>query len=298
MRPALIHRAHALFGTFNVTLARRHGRDVPAGLADAQRCCRSIRTGTVRNHHNGSCRDGESRCPTVRSEKNPRATARGSASNKTTTRCKPIARSVFSTRSPASSTSAAAMCSSPRRRPIRLTDASYCRRAKAKLRLGLDKHPLGPPADPGLCKPREVYDAILTGKPYPVKALVLVRQRSVCSATATRCAAKRRWKRSTSTFTSTRRINPSATFADLLLPANTCWEHEALLPFFEIAEDTMNWAQLRPAVAKPVGESRSDAEIIFDLAKRLGLAEQFFDGDYRRRMEPSIGAVGNHRTSN
>ncbi len=74
-------------------------------------------------------------------------------------------------------------------------------------------------------------------------------------------------------------INPSATFADLLLPASTCWEHEALLPFFEIAEDTMNWAQLRPAVAKPVGESRSDIEIIFDLAKRLGLAEEFFNGD-------------------
>ena len=41
----------------------------------------------------------------------------------------------------------------------------------------------------------------------------------------------------------------------------------------------MNWAQLRPAVAKPVGESRSDIDIIFALAQPLDLTEQFFGGD-------------------
>src|SRR6185295_13372506 len=61
--------------------------------------------------------------------------------------------------------------------------------------------------------------------------------------------------------------------------AATCWEREALMPSFEIAEDTLNWAQLRPAVVKPLHESRPDTEIIFDLAQRLELSEQFFEGD-------------------
>jgi anaerobic selenocysteine-containing dehydrogenase len=87
-------------------------------------------------------------------------------------------------------------------------------------------------------------------------------------------------------------INPSACFADLLLPASTCWEHEALLPFFEIAEETMNWTQLRPAVATPVGESRSDIEIIFDLAKRLGLSEQFFNDDLDAGWNHQLAPAG------
>ena len=33
-------------------------------------------------------------------------------------------------------------------------------------------------------------------------------------------------------------INPSAMFADLILPGTSCWERAALLPSSEIAEDT------------------------------------------------------------
>jgi anaerobic selenocysteine-containing dehydrogenase len=68
-------------------------------------------------------------------------------------------------------------------------------------------------------------------------------------------------------------------FADLILPGTSCWERAALLPSSEIAEDTMNWAQLRPAVVNPVYESRSDIEIIFELANRLELSDNFFGGD-------------------
>jgi len=151
-------------------------------------------------------------------------------------------------------------------------------RQKAELRLGIEKHPLGPPADPGLVQPARVYDAILTGEPYPIKAMV-----SFGSDPLLGHGDPLRGKAALEALDFYAHvdttINPSAMFADLLLPASTCWEHEALLPFSEIAEDTMNWAQLRPAVAKPVGESRSDIDIIFDLAQRLDLTEQFFGGD-------------------
>jgi anaerobic selenocysteine-containing dehydrogenase len=149
---------------------------------------------------------------------------------------------------------------------------------KADRRLGIAQHPLGPPNDPGLVQAAEVYQAILTERPYPIKALVLFGSDPLLGhgdpLHGKAALAAVDFYIHVDTI-----LNPSAAFADLLLPATTCWEHEALMPSFEIAEDTLNWAQLRPAVAKPVGESRPDLEIIFDLAQRLGLAEQFFNGE-------------------
>jgi anaerobic selenocysteine-containing dehydrogenase len=149
---------------------------------------------------------------------------------------------------------------------------------KAVLRLGSEKHPLGPNADPGLVQAAEVYDAILTGEPYPIKAMVLFGTDPLLGH-GDPLRGKAALEALDFYVHVDTTINPSAMLADLILPSATCWEREALLPSFEMAEDTLNWAQLRPAVVKPLHESRSDAEIIFDLAKRLGLSEQFFGGD-------------------
>ncbi len=162
---------------------------------------------------------------------------------------------------------------------------------QAKLRLGLDKHPLGPPADPGLVQAAEVYDAILTGKPYPIKAAVLFGTDPLLGH-GDPLRGKAALEALDFYVHVDTTLNPSAHFADLILPATTCWEREALLPFCEIAEDTMNWAQLRPAVAKPVGESRSEAEIIFDLAKRLDLTEHFFDGNIEAALAHQLAPSG------
>jgi anaerobic selenocysteine-containing dehydrogenase len=162
---------------------------------------------------------------------------------------------------------------------------------KAVLRLGSEKHPLGPNTDPGLVQAAEVYDAILTGEPYPIKAMVLFGTDPLLGH-----GDSLRGKAALETLDFyvhiDTTINPSAMFADLILPAATCWEREALLPSFEMAEDTLNWAQLRPAVVKPLHESRSDAEIIFDLAKRLGLSEQFFDGDIDAALNYQLAPSG------
>ena len=147
-----------------------------------------------------------------------------------------------------------------------------------QIRLGAEKHPLGPQSDPGLVQASEVYDAILTERPYPVKAMVLFGSDPLLGH-GDPLRGKAALEALDFYMHVDTTVNPTAMFADLLLPASTCWEREALMPFFDIAEDTMNWVQLRPAVIQPVHESRPDSEIIFDLAKRLGLAEHFFDGD-------------------
>ncbi len=149
---------------------------------------------------------------------------------------------------------------------------------KAVLRLGSDKHPLGPNTDPGLVQAAEVYDAIITGKPYPIKAIILFGTDPLLGH-GDPLHGKAALEALDFYVHVDTTINPSAMFADLVLPSATCWEREALLPSFEMAEDTLNWAQLRPAVITPLHESRSDTEIIFDLAKRLKLSDQFFNGD-------------------
>ena len=77
--------------------------------------------------------------------------------------------------------------------------------------------------------------------------------------------------------------NPSAMFADLLLPASTSWETESIKTNFGFpkgaSEDALRWVQARKVVVPPPPGTRSDLEVLFDLACRLGLGEHFFGGD-------------------
>ena len=161
----------------------------------------------------------------------------------------------------------------------------------AKLRLGAGARPLGPPADPGLVQAAEVYDAILSGRPYPVKAMVLFGSDPLLGH-GDPLKGKAALEALDFYVHVDMFANPSANFADLLLPAASCWEREALMPSFEIAEDTVNWVQLRPAVIPPLHESRSDTEIIFALATRLGLREQFFNGDIDAALNFQLAPAG------
>jgi anaerobic selenocysteine-containing dehydrogenase len=89
--------------------------------------------------------------------------------------------------------------------------------------------------------------------------------------------------------------NPSASLADLLLPAASCWESEAVLPSppsYALAEHTGTWAQFRPPVVPPVHEARPDLQIIFDLACRLGLGDQFFGGDIESAFDYQLAPAG------
>lgn len=148
----------------------------------------------------------------------------------------------------------------------------------AARRLGRDEYPLGSPGHGNLIQPSHFYEAILTGEPYPVKALISFGgDLLLAEADAGRGAAALQsldFYAHVDIFP-----NPSASYADILLPTSTCWEREGLMPGFVTAEETATWVQLRPAVVEPQHESRADLEIIFDLAVRLGLGQHFFNGD-------------------
>jgi anaerobic selenocysteine-containing dehydrogenase len=84
---------------------------------------------------------------------------------------------------------------------------------------------------------------------------------------------------------------PSTRQADLVLPVASAWERSGLQAGFVVDREADQWLQLRPAVVPPRGECRSDTEIVFALAERLGLGDQFFGGDpeagLRHVLEPT-----------
>ena len=58
-----------------------------------------------------------------------------------------------------------------------------------------------------------------------------------------------------------------------------------------MSTEAQSLVQLRRPVVEPIGESRADTDIVFELANRLGLGEHFWDGDvdsgYRHQLGPS-----------
>lgn len=86
-------------------------------------------------------------------------------------------------------------------------------------------------------------------------------------------------------------MTPTAELADIVLPVTTPFESEALKIGFEYSQDAQSLVQLRRPLVPPRGETRSDLQIVFDLATRLGLGEHFWHGDidaaFRHQLEPS-----------
>jgi anaerobic selenocysteine-containing dehydrogenase len=74
-------------------------------------------------------------------------------------------------------------------------------------------------------------------------------------------------------------MNPTAELADIVLPVASPFERENLKIGFEGSQDAASLVQLRRRVVEPSGEARSDTDIVFGLATRLGLGQHFWDGD-------------------
>ena len=61
-----------------------------------------------------------------------------------------------------------------------------------------------------------------------------------------------------------------ATYADILLPASTCWESPALRTSFAGGPSTVSYMQYRKATIEPLYESRPDMQIIFRSGDTFG----------------------------
>ena len=155
--------------------------------------------------------------------------------------------------------------------------------------LGLQARPLGPSRWSHVTSD-ELYRGILDQDPYKVRGLVGFGANLLLShangAYGRQALANLDFYVHADLF-----MNPTAELADIVLPVTSPFESEALKIGFEISPEAQSHVQLRRRVADPPGEARSDIEIIFALAQRLGLGDYFWDGDieaaYRYQLEPS-----------
>ena len=85
---------------------------------------------------------------------------------------------------------------------------------------------------------------------------------------------------------------PAARHADILLPACSFAEREALRVGFDISEQAVEHVQLGPRIVPPRGESRADYDIVMDLALRLGLGAQFFGGSIEAGWDHILAPLG------
>ena len=155
--------------------------------------------------------------------------------------------------------------------------------------IGLADRPLGPETR-GWITVENLYSAILTGQPSNVRALVNFGKNMLFShANASRgekALSSLEFMVHADLF-----MNPTAQYADIVLPVNSAWEREGLCTDFVVDQKSSSYVQLRPAVVESRGESRSDEWIAFALAERLDLGHLFWNGDteaaYRYLLEPS-----------
>lgn len=160
----------------------------------------------------------------------------------------------------------------------------------AALRIGRERKPLGPPAKPGNCAAADVFTAILEERPYPIRALLNFGSNTVMSTGDSRRARKAfctlEFGVAVDLF-----MTPTAELCDYVLPATSFLEMANLTTAFEHRPEGKTHLQYRQAVVEPIAERRSDTWIIFELAKRLGLGEPFWNGEieagYAYELAPS-----------
>jgi anaerobic selenocysteine-containing dehydrogenase len=126
-------------------------------------------------------------------------------------------------------------------------------------------------------------DAILEGRPYPIKAVVAVGMNVNMWPNSPRLAKA---LASLDTFVAAEFFHtPTTTLADWVLPAATSLERAALIA------PGNGRVVYRQAVVPPEGEARSDAQMLVDLGCRLGMADQFWNGDLRASVEERLEGI-------
>lgn len=155
--------------------------------------------------------------------------------------------------------------------------------------IGLEDRPLGP-ARFEFITGEDFYTAALEHRPYRARGLVNFGGNLVMahgdSGRVRDALASLDFFVHADTFR-----GPTADLADIVLPVASPFEAEALRVGFEVSQQAESHVQLRRPVVVPLGEARSDLQIVFALAERLGLGEHFWDGDvdaaWRYQLAPS-----------
>jgi anaerobic selenocysteine-containing dehydrogenase len=133
--------------------------------------------------------------------------------------------------------------------------------------LGSERFPLlaGSKSLRGYAHPPMVYQAMLTGKPYPIKAYICTTN-NLISFEAGRSVAEALAQLDLLVVPDFF-MTPTAEMADYILPPATWLEREDVVDSFGY----YGYVCARPKAIEPVGECRDDDEVAFELLKKMNL---------------------------
>lgn len=154
--------------------------------------------------------------------------------------------------------------------------------------LSADKFPLlaGPEAiTSAYPHPRQVIDAMLTGKPYPVRALWTDCNPLVgLEDTYTTLAAL---KSLDLLIVSDMFVSPTAYIADYILPVTSHLESDAISEYAGI-----NMIAARARAVEPRGEAREEADVVLEVLGRMGYGKQLPVSSYRELLDYRLQPLG------
>ncbi len=133
----------------------------------------------------------------------------------------------------------------------------------ARKKIGANKYPLCP-----FVWPHALYEAVLTGEPYPVKAILLIGTNPLLTASniakLEEVLRKIEFCVSVDLF-----MTPTSQYADIVLPAASWLEQD------DVVDIMRGWcAQVRQK-ATEIGECWDDKKIFIELARRMGFGDCF-----------------------
>ncbi len=125
--------------------------------------------------------------------------------------------------------------------------------------------------------PRTLYNTLLTEKPYPIKGIY----NTGCGSFMTEVDSKlgrEAFMQAEFIVCCDIFMSPVAQIADIVLPNSSPYESEMINGYYTGAFSPP-YVQLRRAVIEPLYESWPEPKLTFELAKRLGYGDLFWDGD-------------------
>ncbi|MEM3797667.1 MAG: molybdopterin-dependent oxidoreductase [Candidatus Bathyarchaeia archaeon] len=170
--------------------------------------------------------------------------------------------------------------------PIKLTYMNIKKqlrlsREMEKKAIGSETYPLlsGPNSFRCLTHPPSVIEAMLTGKPYPVKALIATSNLAVSFEDSRKVVDA--FKNLELLVVMDFFMTPTAELADYVLPSATYLECDDICDAFCYT----NFIAARQKAIEPIGECRDDNEVLFELVKRMGIKLPFPVSTYKEFLD-------------
>jgi len=158
-----------------------------------------------------------------------------------------------------------------------------------KKNIALSEHPLGPAGTIMSVPPHLICKAIEENDPYPVKGLIVFGANTISSNPDSKRTSEA-LKQLDFHVHIDHFLSPTAELADIVLPSASFWETGRI--GYPLAFQKNKWVvQWREPVAAPRGESKDELWIIFEIAKRLGFSDQFWNGSIDAAFDDMLKPV-------